>query len=67
MPLTLRSPAFQDHGDIPTVPTCEGADTAPPLDRGTPTADTLEKVMRARVIERAELVGTYQCEAGRTR
>ena len=158
MPLTLRSPAFQDHGAIPTVHTCDGADTAPPLewgdvptgtkslvlvvddpdapnpvapththvhwvlydippsttslpaggavpdgareglnswrhtgyggpcppigchryffklhaldttlgDRGTPTADALDKLIRDHVIERAELVGTYQCEPGRT-
>jgi hypothetical protein len=31
MALTLTSPAFPPNGEIPTVHTCEGADTSPPL------------------------------------
>jgi Raf kinase inhibitor-like YbhB/YbcL family protein len=31
MALTIRSPAFGDGGEIPTVHTCEGADRSPPL------------------------------------
>ena len=37
MPLTLSSSAFADHGKIPMVHTCDGADTPPPLEwRGVP-------------------------------
>ena len=37
MPLTLSSPAFGHHGEIPKVHTCDGADTPPPLEwRGVP-------------------------------
>ena len=37
MPLTLSSSAFADHGEIPKVHTCDGADTPPPLEwRGVP-------------------------------
>jgi Raf kinase inhibitor-like YbhB/YbcL family protein len=32
MPLTIRSPAFPDGGEIPSKHTCEGADTSPPLE-----------------------------------
>jgi Raf kinase inhibitor-like YbhB/YbcL family protein len=31
MSLTLSSPAFSPHGDIPSRYTCEGADVSPPL------------------------------------
>jgi Raf kinase inhibitor-like YbhB/YbcL family protein len=31
MPLAISSPAFADHGEIPKVYTCEGADLSPPL------------------------------------
>ncbi len=31
MALTIRSPAFQDGGEIPRVHTCEGDDRSPPL------------------------------------
>jgi Raf kinase inhibitor-like YbhB/YbcL family protein len=31
MALALTSPAFPPNGEIPTVHTCEGADTSPPL------------------------------------
>ena len=42
MPLTLTSPAFSDHGEIPKRYTCEGNDISPPLawsgaPRGTKT------------------------------
>jgi Raf kinase inhibitor-like YbhB/YbcL family protein len=37
MPLTVSSPAFGQHGEIPKVHTCDGADTPPPLAwRGIP-------------------------------
>jgi Raf kinase inhibitor-like YbhB/YbcL family protein len=37
MALTLSSPAFQHHGEIPKVHSCDGADTPPPLVwRGVP-------------------------------
>lgn len=32
MALTLRSTAFTDGGEIPTVHTCEGSDRSPPLE-----------------------------------
>jgi Raf kinase inhibitor-like YbhB/YbcL family protein len=32
MPLTIKSPAFQNNGSIPTEHTCESADTSPPLE-----------------------------------
>ena len=31
MPLSLTSPAFENGGEIPSVHTCEGKDTSPPL------------------------------------
>jgi hypothetical protein len=31
MPLSLTSPAFRQEGEIPSVHTCEGKDTSPPL------------------------------------
>ncbi len=31
MPLSITSPAFSQQGEIPSVHTCEGADSAPPL------------------------------------
>ena len=31
MPLTLSSPSFQHNGEIPTIHTCDGANSAPPL------------------------------------
>ncbi|HTP29265.1 MAG TPA: YbhB/YbcL family Raf kinase inhibitor-like protein [Anaeromyxobacteraceae bacterium] len=31
MPLSISSPVFQNGGEIPTVHTCEGADSAPAL------------------------------------
>ncbi len=31
MPLTIRSPAFEDGGEIPRAHTCEGDDRSPPL------------------------------------
>jgi hypothetical protein len=34
MPLTITSTAFQDGGEIPSVHTCEGKDTSPPLALG---------------------------------
>ncbi|HSQ30300.1 MAG TPA: YbhB/YbcL family Raf kinase inhibitor-like protein [Gemmatimonadaceae bacterium] len=37
MTLTLTSPAFGDHADIPSEHTCDGAGTPPPLEwRGAP-------------------------------
>ena len=33
MPLSLTSPAFRQEGEIPSVHTCEGKDTSPPLSR----------------------------------
>lgn len=32
MPLHIRSSAFADQGEIPRVHTCDGSDTAPPLE-----------------------------------
>jgi Raf kinase inhibitor-like YbhB/YbcL family protein len=32
MPLALTSPAFQNGSEIPSVHTCEGKDTSPPLE-----------------------------------
>ncbi|HET9424579.1 MAG TPA: YbhB/YbcL family Raf kinase inhibitor-like protein [Gemmatimonadaceae bacterium] len=36
----LKSPAFQNGGSIPVVHTCEGADTAPPLEWSDAPAGT---------------------------
>lgn len=40
MSLTLRSPAFAAGAEIPTVHTCEGADTSPALEWSGPPAGT---------------------------
>jgi Raf kinase inhibitor-like YbhB/YbcL family protein len=34
MSFTIRSTAFSDGGEIPSLHTCEGADTSPPLEFG---------------------------------
>lgn len=40
MAFTLRSPAFADGAEIPTVYTCEGRDISPPLEWADPPAGT---------------------------
>jgi len=45
MPLTLRSPAFDHHGDVPSRHTCDGADVSPPLAWEQPPRDTRSFVL----------------------
>ena len=45
MPLTLRSPAFEHHGDVPSHHTCDGQDVSPPLAWEQPPRDTRSLVL----------------------
>ena len=45
MPLTLRSPAFDHHGDVPSRHTCDGEDVSPPLAWEQPPRDTRSFVL----------------------
>jgi len=40
MPLTILSPAFDDHAPIPALHTCDGDDAAPPLGWSAPPPHT---------------------------
>ena len=40
MPLTILSPAFEDHAPIPRLHTCDGEDVSPPLGWSGPPART---------------------------
>jgi Raf kinase inhibitor-like YbhB/YbcL family protein len=40
MPLTIFSPAFDDHAPIPALHTCDGEDAAPPLGWSAPPPHT---------------------------